>query len=76
MESSGGNGVSEGSSTDQQQEEQSSEEAELKRENGRVICKALMHALKPQMHGSFNDFVDVLTFAKDLFSVMTTITLL
>lgn len=74
MESSGGNGVSEGSSTDQQQEEQSSEEAELKRENGRVICKALM--LVSQMHGSFNDFVDVLTFAKDLFSVMTTITLL
>lgn len=73
MESSGGNGVSEGSSTDQQQE-QSSEEAELKRENGRVICKALM--LVSQMHGSFNDFVDVLTFAKDLFSVMTTITLL
>ena len=65
MESSGDNGVSEGSSTAQQQEEQISEEAELKREIGRVICKALM--LVNQMHGSFNDFKDVLTFAKDLF---------
>ena len=65
MESNGGNGVSEGSYTDQQQEEESSEETEFKREIGRVICKALM--LVNQMHGSFNDFEDVLTFAKDLF---------
>ena len=65
MESNGGNGVSEGSYTDQQQEEQSSEETEFKREIGRVICKALM--LVNQVHGPFNDFEDVLTFAKDLF---------
>ena len=38
---------------------------QLKREIGRVICKALM--LVNQMHGSFNDFEDVLTFAKDFF---------
>ena len=38
---------------------------QLKREIGCVICKALM--LVNQMHGSFNDFDDVLTFAKDLF---------
>ena len=38
---------------------------QLKREIGCVICKALM--LVNQMHGSFNDFEDVLTFAKDLF---------
>ena len=50
MESNGGNGVSEGSYTDQQQEEQSSEETEFKREIGRVICKALL--LVNQVHGS------------------------
>jgi len=67
LESSSGIGVSEGLHTDQQHEEQSSEEAELKikREIVTVICKAMM--LVNQMHGSFNDIEDVLTFAKDLF---------
>lgn len=65
LESSNGNGVPECSSPDQQQEEQSSDETELKEEIVCVICKALM--LVNQMHGSCNDFEDVLTFAKDLF---------
>lgn len=65
LESSNGNGVPECSSPDQQQEEQSSDETELKEEIVCVICKALM--LVNQMHGSCNDFEEVLTFAKDLF---------
>jgi len=49
LEFRGGNGVSEGSSTDQQQEEQILEEAESKREIERVICKSSVISLTETM---------------------------
>ena len=60
-----GNGLTEGLSPDQQQQEHSSDETELKEEIEDVICEALM--LVNQTHGSYNDFEDVLTFAKEFF---------
>ena len=55
------------SSTDAQQEvqEESSAEVQLKHETVCAIGKALM--LVDQMEGSFNDFEDVLEYAKKLF---------